>query len=1209
MASSARDAALQQLTPSDDHAASATPVVLASEQLLLTPADTKIHELTVPNPTSGFVPINRRTKLPSEFQALDEYATQVPTYIREGSERDKISQLPHDMADHVDGLPEECLAKVLRIAGDAAHLWYYNQKLGDEKTDPLPEHLEKFWIKLNERAGRPFLLPDKRKALRTHYDVFLSNAVAKVPLHPDTNWKITLDDLELSEAVFGNNEERVFSLTFAVMELRFSSAFPWIFKALRAVAEKNETALIEALQKITFVLERVTEAFDYISPNPNSKNYVDQSVWTKTIAYFDSPIPNGQPGTSGTMLGLFLMLDTLMERRDFDSAMGKALFEKFKAQPKRVETFLHAFRGDMEKHSISQFVSRSENPTLQSTYQSLREAYIGPHGLMKVHMDMVYSFMIINLDEGRKTTNGGNAGTSKKQPPHQRNIYLSLKAPVEERSRAHTHFVQFAGRVKTQVLGGNATEVVLDTKCLGMSFLPGDRCEIFPQNSAKIVAQFIRCHGLTADAVVTLSPEWIAFLKTEWNLDAEKLTAKEFLQYADLQNVKQGTKAAAIDLSQMKPLKARLYSVSPLYDSEHCGRISLTVGGHCFVDSLGEYEGAASTYLTKGTGPVRITKAATRHFHLPDEPKTPVIMFAAGTGISPFMGFIGARMQAESGPNLLFFSTTCEDTFYHRDKLQRAAQQGLDLAVIFSRDKKADTVCFDHKQRQLVCSKKYSGTQKPHIDLLIQERAEQLAKLIAEDGAHIYVCGNSGFEESVRNALDEALKARIPDAATRRAYLHTLGADRRYNLDIFTPPKQAGHEEKQRQIFSSELALHNKKDDMWIAFNGKVYNFNKPQYTSPNGKVLTATDFRHLHPGGLKVFQVVAGSDGSEGYNDIAHNKSPQVEAFLARYYEAELATPVFAQAKNAELYNRCNEFLRAILKVQNTLLNSTNFPTKNPAPYLWREVFAVLMEGRMSGYQNAEGGPFTSTFGTMFNNLCNVVGFPKTDLEPIFRDLVHYANECGMSLKILSTGHLSPQALAAVEKRFKELLEHTFTFIDSMKAEMIAILRNLEQNGDNFDPNCLPKGMQACQQHMKDFLSYLKALHKGIAPPKSHPGHASLFAIAQPPCEAGRRMLLERSTVPARSPAQAYGKEAGAIAGTILSGGAAPSHGKSSCSGFFTKRRVLVGAGAIAGTILSGGTAPLVMAGATALGGALGLATDAATDKLSKGCRHRKTA
>ena len=62
-------------------------------------------------------------------------------------------------------------------------------------------------------------------------------------------------------------------------------------------------------------------------------------------------------------------------------------------------------------------------------------------------------------------------------------------------------------------------------------------------------------------------------------------------------------------------------------------------------------------------------------------------MFAAGSGIAPFMGFLQARASRPgSGESWLFFGTRTPDEFLHRHRLERLAAAGhVRLGVAFSR--------------------------------------------------------------------------------------------------------------------------------------------------------------------------------------------------------------------------------------------------------------------------------------------------------------------------------------------------------------------------------------------------------------------------------------------------------------------------------------------------------------------------------------------
>ncbi|ODV79057.1 cytochrome b5 [Suhomyces tanzawaensis NRRL Y-17324] len=60
------------------------------------------------------------------------------------------------------------------------------------------------------------------------------------------------------------------------------------------------------------------------------------------------------------------------------------------------------------------------------------------------------------------------------------------------------------------------------------------------------------------------------------------------------------------------------------------------------------------------------------------------------------------------------------------------------------------------------------------------------------------------------------------------------------------------------KVFTSdEVAKHNTVDDLWIVYNGKVYDITK---------------YIDEHPGGEEVVVDVAGTDATEAFDDIGHS-------------------------------------------------------------------------------------------------------------------------------------------------------------------------------------------------------------------------------------------------------------------------------------------------------------------------------------------------
>ena len=251
--------------------------------------------------------------------------------------------------------------------------------------------------------------------------------------------------------------------------------------------------------------------------------------------------------------------------------------------------------------------------------------------------------------------------------------------------------------------------------------------------------------------------------------------------------------------------------------------------GRHFYESFGSrHEGVSSGYLIATKDPIRIKKIAARSFRLPQNATRPIIMFAAGTGISPFLGFIEARKAERTfGKNVLFFCTTDRESFYYEAELKAAVRKNLlELSVIFSRDA-VDSLVFDALTQQFSYALQY---KTKHIDAPMQAAAKTLATLILNEDAHIYVCGNAGFAELVKETLISILyDYKVQDLGeiyenlskeAVEAEVHALMANQRYEVDQFS---QLSLNPKDHRMHLSEVAYHNKPNDCWITLNGWVY--------------------------------------------------------------------------------------------------------------------------------------------------------------------------------------------------------------------------------------------------------------------------------------------------------------------------------------------------------------------------------------------------
>src|SRR5262249_25464899 len=181
--------------------------------------------------------------------------------------------------------------------------------------------------------------------------------------------------------------------------------------------------------------------------------------------------------------------------------------------------------------------------------------------------------------------------------------------------------------------------------------------------------------------------------------------------------------------------------------------------------------GVASTFLNErwpeGTTAPIYVQDAQKHFGMPADPSTPIIMIGPGTGLAPFRGFLEERdVTGARGRNWLFFGEQSRAWgFYYERELTDWQQRGvLRLDLAFSRD-------------------------QPHKIYVQHRMREHAADVYAwlEEGAEVFICG-----DKARMAADvqRELRAIVETAGGRTAeqaaeYVAELKRLKRLKLDVY----------------------------------------------------------------------------------------------------------------------------------------------------------------------------------------------------------------------------------------------------------------------------------------------------------------------------------------------------------------------------------------------------------------------------------------
>ncbi|TDR18404.1 sulfite reductase (NADPH) alpha subunit [Marinicella litoralis] len=221
-------------------------------------------------------------------------------------------------------------------------------------------------------------------------------------------------------------------------------------------------------------------------------------------------------------------------------------------------------------------------------------------------------------------------------------------------------------------------------------------------------------------------------------------------------------------LGHLRAITPRLYSIASsqsIYDDEVHLTINLsnaTANGHY---------GLASGLLcdrAKVGDKVKIYVEPNKHFKLPKNPTTPIILIGPGTGVAPFRAFLQERKEQQaSGENWLFFGNPHFATdFLYQTEWLKLQQQGVlnEIDVAFSRDQ----------------------THKIYVQDKLKDKSQLIWSWIEND-ASIYLCGDANHmakdvEQTLIDIISQHGNLSFGDAKT---YLKKLKRTHKYQKDVY----------------------------------------------------------------------------------------------------------------------------------------------------------------------------------------------------------------------------------------------------------------------------------------------------------------------------------------------------------------------------------------------------------------------------------------
>ncbi|GJE43123.1 diflavin oxidoreductase [Methylobacterium soli] len=321
------------------------------------------------------------------------------------------------------------------------------------------------------------------------------------------------------------------------------------------------------------------------------------------------------------------------------------------------------------------------------------------------------------------------------------------------------------------------------------AYEPGDSLEIYPENDPQLVEEILKATGFTGDEalrrallaerdITTLSATTVErFAKATGHAEAKRLIESgevrawiEGRHFIDLIETYPAALSAEHLNTITRPLPPRAYSIASSR-REVGDEVHLVIAAVRYETHGRARAGVASTHVAdriRNGAKLRVKLKPNRHFRLPQDPATDIIMVGPGTGVAPFRAFVQERRATEApGRSWLFFG---DRHFTHDFLYQLEWQEALEERALTQID-----VAFSRDQ-----------PEKIYVQDRLYERRRDLVEWL-DGGAHLYVCGDAkAMAKDVRGAVVRAYQdVKGLSEADAEAAVAALEQAHRYQQDVY----------------------------------------------------------------------------------------------------------------------------------------------------------------------------------------------------------------------------------------------------------------------------------------------------------------------------------------------------------------------------------------------------------------------------------------
>jgi sulfite reductase (NADPH) flavoprotein alpha-component len=344
----------------------------------------------------------------------------------------------------------------------------------------------------------------------------------------------------------------------------------------------------------------------------------------------------------------------------------------------------------------------------------------------------------------------------------------------------------------------------LDLTGWGLNFEVGDSLAIYPANDPELADEIIHMLGATGDEKVPRPRGESTGLREALLRDysitrptpkflraiAQRASAAPTLSYLLAPDRKQDLETylwgmEIIDFISEHPsarftpqefvglltkLQPRLYSVASSLNA-YPDQVHFIVDVVRYESNGRLRKGVASSFLAERADdvPVPVFPSVAKHFHLPDDPDTPIIMVGPGTGVAPFRAYLQERKATGAkGKNWLFFGSQHERCdFAYGDEFRAFTNEGL--------------------LTRLDCAWSRDQAEKIYVQHRMKDNAAEIWKWLDAEGAHFFVCGDA---KRMAKDVDAILRKIVQEQGGKSVeqaneYVEKLKSDKRYKRDVY----------------------------------------------------------------------------------------------------------------------------------------------------------------------------------------------------------------------------------------------------------------------------------------------------------------------------------------------------------------------------------------------------------------------------------------